>query len=124
VVEEFRARRSILGKFAEPVRSAAAAALLIRKLVGDAEGLCSTMDWSFFLWVIWAVFGLAGWATAFIWLGRARRYREAFERAFDVARRAYSFSDTEKAEFVRIIGEQADFARILGESIEKDPKVS
>jgi len=71
------------------------------------------MAWGFLLLVLWIVFGLAGWATAFIWLGRARRYREAFDRAFAVARRVYSFSDSEKAEF----------ARIIGESIEKD-KVS
>jgi len=72
------------------------------------------MGWCIFLLVICAVFGVAGWATALIWLGRARRYREAFERAFALAGHVYTFSDSEKAQF----------ARIIGEPVENDPKVS
>ena len=54
------------------------------------------MGWCILLLVICAVFGVAGWATALIWLGRARRYREAFERAFALARRVYTFSVLEQ----------------------------
>ena len=86
---------------------------MVSVLAGTLARDVTMMAWGFLLLVLWIVFGLAGWATAFIWLGRARRYREAFDRAFAVARRVYSFSDSEKAEF----------ARIIGESIEKD-KVS
>jgi len=87
---------------------------LVRVLAGTVARDATTMGWCSLLLVISAVFGAAGWATAFIWLRRGRRYREAFDRAFEVARRVYSFSDTEKAQF----------ARIIGESIENDPRVS
>jgi hypothetical protein len=72
------------------------------------------MGWCTFFLVICVIFGLAGWATAYIWLARARRYREAFERAFALARRVYTVSDSEKAQF----------ARIIGRPIENDPNVS
>jgi hypothetical protein len=43
-------------------------------------------------------------AAAFWWRGQAKRYREAFDRAFAVARRAYDFTDSEKQDIARIVG--------------------
>lgn len=63
------------------------------------------------LWcILWAVGAAAGWVAALVWRGRAKRYQAAFDRAFVVARRAYSFTDAEAQ----------DFARVFGRSIDKD----
>jgi len=42
--------------------------------------------------------------AAFWWRGEAKRYRDAFDRAFAVARRAYDFTDSERQDIARIIG--------------------
>jgi hypothetical protein len=52
-----------------------------------------------------AVLAAVGWAAAFWHRRRAIRYRAAFDRAFAVARRVYDFTDDEKDELSRIIGE-------------------
>jgi hypothetical protein len=51
------------------------------------------------------VLGAVGWALAFSFRRRAIRYRAAFDRAFAVARRVYNFSEEERDELTRIIGE-------------------
>lgn len=58
--------------------------------------------------IVWsAACGLAAVAcgvAAFWWRGQARRYRDAFDRAFAIARRAYDFTDSERQDIARIIG--------------------
>jgi hypothetical protein len=51
------------------------------------------------------VLGVVGWALAFSSRQRALRYRAAFDRAFAITRRVYDFSDDERSELTRIIGE-------------------
>ena len=51
------------------------------------------------------VLGSVGWAVAFSFRRRALRYRAAFDRAFVIARRVYSFTDDERNELTRIMGE-------------------
>ncbi|HEY2376718.1 MAG TPA: hypothetical protein VGH98_12145 [Gemmatimonadaceae bacterium] len=63
------------------------------------------MGWCAFGLVTVAVLGVVGWATAFRQRRRAIRYRAAFDRAFAVARRVYHFTDDERDELTRIIGE-------------------
>lgn len=59
--------------------------------------------------IVWlfsgAVLGAVGSALAYLYRRRAIRYRAAFERAFAVARRVYDFTDDERSELTRIIGE-------------------
>ena len=42
--------------------------------------------------------------AALWWRGEAKRYRDAFDRAFAVARRAYDFTDSERQDIARIVG--------------------
>ena len=55
--------------------------------------------------VVCAALAAVGWALAIWYRRRATRYREAFERAFAIARRVYHFSDDETDELTRLIGE-------------------
>ena len=65
--------------------------------------------------IVWqAAFGVAAvacGAAAFWWRSQAKRYRDAFDRAFTIARRAYDFTDSERQDIARIIGPalQGDF---------------
>jgi hypothetical protein len=63
------------------------------------------MGWCSILLFTLAALSLGGWALAFALRRRAVRYRAAFERAFEIARRVYQFSDDEANELTRIIGE-------------------
>jgi hypothetical protein len=58
--------------------------------------------------IVWsAACGLAAvacGAAALWWRGQAKRYSDAFDRAFAVARRAYDFTDSERQDIARIIG--------------------
>lgn len=52
-----------------------------------------------------AVLGVVGSALAYAYRRQAIRYRSAFERAFEIARRVYDFTDDERSELIRIVGE-------------------
>jgi hypothetical protein len=52
-----------------------------------------------------AVLAAVGWALAFSWRQRAVRYRAAFDRAFEIARRVYHFTEEEHDELTQLIGE-------------------
>ena len=61
------------------------------------------MSWCSILLLILAALCLAGWALAFSLRRRALRYRAAFERAFEIARRVYHFTDDEANELTRLM---------------------
>jgi hypothetical protein len=63
------------------------------------------MGWCTIWLFLLGVLGAVGWALAFSYRRRAMRYRAAFDRAFAVARRVYNFTDDERNELTRIIGE-------------------
>jgi hypothetical protein len=58
-----------------------------------------------------AALGAVGWALASSFRRRAIRYREAFDRAFAVARRVYNFTDGETDELTRLLGEPIERRR-------------
>jgi hypothetical protein len=63
------------------------------------------MEWCTILLYACAVLGAIGWALVFSFRRRAIRYRAAFDRAFDIARRVYNFTDDERNDLTRLIGE-------------------
>jgi len=63
------------------------------------------MAWCSILLFALAAVSIAGWALAFSLRRRALRYHAAFERAFEIARRVYDFTDGETDELTRLIGE-------------------
>ena len=63
------------------------------------------MAWRTILLSACAVLAAVGWALAFSYRRRSIRYRNAFDRAFAVARRVYNFTDDERSELTRIMGE-------------------
>ena len=68
-------------------------------------------SWCSILLFILAALCLAGWARAFFLRRRAIRYRAAFDRAFEIARRVYHFTEDEANELTRIIGEPVEQRR-------------
>jgi hypothetical protein len=61
------------------------------------------------IWLIaGALLAIAGWGLAFSYRRRALRYRAAFERAFEIARRVYQFTEDESDELSRMIGEPVE----------------
>ena len=69
------------------------------------------MEWCTFWSISCAVLGAVGWVLAFVARRRAIRYRAAFDRAFAVARRVYDFTEEERNELTRIIGEPIESGR-------------
>jgi len=63
------------------------------------------MGWCTIGFLACAASAVVGWALAFSLHRRARRYRAAFDRAFEIARRVYHFSDDETDELTRLMGE-------------------
>jgi hypothetical protein len=51
---------------------------------------------------------VVGWVSAFIYRRRAIRYSTAFDRAFEIARRVYDFSEDESNELSRILGQRIE----------------